>query len=130
MVGTQCAGHPVDQQVAAQFGAVRVFRQLLAVRAGGVRGIGTEGVGNAHSSEIARHDFLHLVSKLARLVQYAKPLMTLLYLNGRDHVAICFVFTSIFFPGENLLQNFPWRGMMAPRHDHEDIDETSRRDRQ
>jgi hypothetical protein len=78
---------------------------------------------------MARHDFLHLVSKLARLVQYAKPLMTLLYLNGRDHVAICFVFTPIFLPSENLLQNFSWRVMMAPRRDREDIDEAGRRDR-
>jgi hypothetical protein len=66
-----------------------------------------------------------LVSKLARLVQYAKPLMTLLYLNGGDHVAICFVFTPIFLPGENLLHKYGWHVMMAPRRDQEDIDETS-----
>jgi len=34
-----------------------------------------------------------------------KPLMTLLYRNGGDYVAICFVFTSIFFLTENLLHN-------------------------
>jgi hypothetical protein len=54
-----------------------------------------------------------LVSKLARLVQSTKPLMPLLYRNGADHVAICFVFTPIFLSGENLLHDCARHAIMA-----------------
>jgi hypothetical protein len=39
--------------------------------------------------------------------------MTLLYRNGADHVAICFVFTPIFLPVENLLHDCGRHAIMA-----------------
>jgi hypothetical protein len=40
--------------------------------------------------------------------------MALLYPNGADRVAICFVFTPIFLPGENLLHDLARHAIMAP----------------
>jgi hypothetical protein len=40
--------------------------------------------------------------------------MALLYRNGGDHVPICFVFTPIFLPGENLLHDRVRHAIMAP----------------
>jgi protein-disulfide isomerase len=44
--------------------------------------------------------------------------MALLYRNGGDHVAICFVFTPIFLPGENLLHGRARHAIMAPMMRH------------
>jgi hypothetical protein len=57
-----------------------------------------------------------LVSKLARSVSNHfrnKSLMALLYPNGADRVANCFVFTPISLPDENLLHDSARHAIMA-----------------
>jgi hypothetical protein len=51
--------------------------------------------------------------------------MALLYRNGGYRVAICFVFTPIFLPGENLLHDCARHAIMASMTRPGEIDETT-----